>query len=85
MNGLHRMFLGDARVNSANDEWVFNDPDSIRSIVIPAVRIAVKVHQVRWGGGGGLAESDGQDTSELGVVVVVGGGGGGGAGLRNWL
>lgn len=49
MNGLHRMFLGDARVNNVNDEWVFNDPDSIRAIVIPAARIAVKVHQVRGG------------------------------------
>lgn len=56
MNGLHRMFLGDARVNGVNDEWVFNDPDSIRAIIIPAARIAVKVHQVRGRGGAHLVE-----------------------------
>lgn len=50
------MFLGDARVNGVNDEWVFNDPDSIRAIIIPAARIAVKVHQVRGRGGAHLVE-----------------------------
>ena len=47
MNGLYRMFLGDARPNAMNDEWVFNDVDSIQEIIIPAARIALKVHQVR--------------------------------------
>lgn len=54
MNGLYRMFLGDARPNALNDEWVFNDVDSIQEILIPAARIALKVHQVRrtWRGCG---------------------------------
>ena len=47
MNGLYRMFLGDARPNAINDEWVFSDVDSIQEIIIPAARIALKVHQVR--------------------------------------
>ena len=51
MNGLYRMFLGDARPNAMNDEWVFNDVDSIQEIIIPAARIALKVHQVRREGG----------------------------------
>lgn len=50
MNGLYRLFLGDARPNSVNDEWVFSDVDSIQEIIIPAARIALKVHQVREGG-----------------------------------
>ena len=41
------MFLGDARPHSPNDEWVFNDVDSIQEMIIPAARIALKVHQVR--------------------------------------
>ena len=46
MNGLYRMFLGDARPNHSGDEWVFQDVDSIQDIIIPAVRVALKVHQV---------------------------------------
>ena len=46
MNGLYRMFLGDARPHNLNDEWVFSDVDSIQEIIIPAARIALKVHQV---------------------------------------
>ena len=48
MNGLYRMFLGDARPNSPNDEWVFTDVDSIQDIIIPASRLALKVHQVSF-------------------------------------
>ena len=46
MNGLYRMFLGDARPHAISDEWVFCDVDSIQEIIIPAARIALKVHQV---------------------------------------
>lgn len=45
MNGLYRMFLGDARPNNPNDEWVFQDVDSIKDVIIPATRISLKVHQ----------------------------------------
>ena len=46
MNGLYRMFLGDARPNSDRDDWIFMDVDSIQDVIIPAARIALKVHQV---------------------------------------
>ena len=42
------MFLGDARPHSVNDEWVFSDVDSIQETIIPAARIALKVHQVPY-------------------------------------
>ncbi len=45
MNGLYRMFLGDARPNHLNDMWVFQEVDSIKDIIIPATRISLKVHQ----------------------------------------
>lgn len=41
------MFLGDARPNGEKDEWIFIDVDSIQQVIIPAVRTALKVHQVR--------------------------------------
>ena len=46
MHGLYRMFLGDARPSSERDEWIIMDVDSIHDIIIPASRIALKVHQV---------------------------------------
>ncbi len=45
MNGLYRMFLGDARPSNPLDEWVFEDVDSIKDIIISATRISLKVHQ----------------------------------------
>lgn len=45
MHGLYRMFLGDARPSSERDEWIIMDVDSIHDIIIPASRIALKVHQ----------------------------------------
>ncbi len=45
MNGLYRMFLGDARPENPNDIWVFQDVDSIKDVIIPATRISLKVHQ----------------------------------------
>ncbi len=46
MHGLYRMFIGDARPNAERDEWIIQDIDSIQDIIIPAARIALKVHQV---------------------------------------
>ena len=46
MHGLYRMFIGDARPNSDRDEWIIQDIDSIQETIIPAARIALKVHQV---------------------------------------
>ncbi len=47
MHGLYKLFIGDARPNSENDEWVFLDVDSIKDFIIPAARTALKVHQVK--------------------------------------
>lgn len=47
MHGLYRMFLGDARPNSDKDDWIFLEVDCIQQIIIPAARIALKVHQVQ--------------------------------------
>ena len=49
MHGLYRMFLGDARPSSEKDDWIILDVDSIQEVIIPAARIALKVHQVRTG------------------------------------
>jgi len=46
MHGLYKLFIGDARPHSENDEWVFADVDSIKEFIIPASRTALKVHQV---------------------------------------
>uniref|UniRef100_A0A914ELU0 Pecanex-like protein n=1 Tax=Acrobeloides nanus TaxID=290746 RepID=A0A914ELU0_9BILA len=43
--GLHALFKGDLRVTSQNDEWVCTDPDILSSVIAPAVRMALKLHQ----------------------------------------
>lgn len=48
LHGLHALFKGDFRVTAAKDEWVFADTDLelLRAVVAPAVRMALKLHQV---------------------------------------
>ena len=43
--GLHALFKGDLRVTSPLDEWVCCDPDILSSVISPAVRMALKLHQ----------------------------------------
>ncbi|KAI6242853.1 Pecanex-like protein [Aphelenchoides fujianensis] len=43
--GLHSLFKGDMRIGSAADEWVFADPSILSSVISPAVRMALKLHQ----------------------------------------
>jgi hypothetical protein len=45
MHGLYRMFLGDARPSADKDDWIIMEIDSIQSVIIPAARVALKVHQ----------------------------------------
>uniref|UniRef100_A0A6M2DZ74 Pecanex-like protein n=1 Tax=Xenopsylla cheopis TaxID=163159 RepID=A0A6M2DZ74_XENCH len=45
LHGLHALFKGDFRVTSPRDEWVFADMDLLHSVVAPAVRMALKLHQ----------------------------------------
>ena len=44
--GLHALFKGDFRV-TARDEWVFADMDLLHKVVVPAVRMSLKLHQVK--------------------------------------
>ncbi|XP_060530185.1 pecanex-like protein 1 isoform X2 [Cylas formicarius] len=43
--GLHALFKGDFRITCARDEWVFTDMDLLRTVVAPAVRMSLKLHQ----------------------------------------
>ncbi|XP_066152937.1 pecanex-like protein 1 isoform X2 [Euwallacea fornicatus] len=43
--GLHALFKGDFRITCARDEWVFTDMDLLKSVVAPAVRMCLKLHQ----------------------------------------
>lgn len=45
LHGLHSLFKGDFRITSARDEWVFADMDLLHSVVAPAVRMSLKLHQ----------------------------------------
>ncbi|XP_041981429.1 pecanex-like protein 1 isoform X2 [Aricia agestis] len=43
--GLHALFKGDFRITCARDEWVFSDVALLDSVLAPAVRMALKLHQ----------------------------------------
>ncbi|XP_047533715.1 pecanex-like protein 1 [Vanessa atalanta] len=43
--GLHALFKGDFRITCARDEWVFSDVALLHSVLAPAVRMALKLHQ----------------------------------------
>ncbi|EGW03339.1 Pecanex-like protein 2 [Cricetulus griseus] len=42
--GLHALFKGDFWV-TARDEWVFADMDLLHKVVVPAIRMSLKLHQ----------------------------------------
>jgi len=44
--GLHALFKGDFRITSSKDEWIFHDMELLRSVIAPAVKMALKLHQV---------------------------------------
>ena len=37
--------LGDFRITSTRDEWVFTDMELLKKVVAPGVRMALKLHQ----------------------------------------
>ncbi|XP_014279000.1 pecanex-like protein 1 isoform X1 [Halyomorpha halys] len=43
--GLHALFKGDFRITSPRDEWIFSDMELLKSVVAPAVRMSLKLHQ----------------------------------------
>uniref|UniRef100_A0A452SA95 Pecanex-like protein n=1 Tax=Ursus americanus TaxID=9643 RepID=A0A452SA95_URSAM len=47
--GLHALFKGDFRISSIRDEWIFADMELLRKVVVPGIRMSIKLHQVRRG------------------------------------
>ncbi len=48
LHGLHNLFKGVFDTASSRDEWIYLvDMDLVRKVVIPAVRMSLKLHQVR--------------------------------------
>ena len=44
-HGYYTLFKGDIRIQSPKDEWVFNDMDLLKKIVLPSVRMGLRLHQ----------------------------------------
>ena len=42
--GLHALLKGDFRVTSLHDEWIFQEMNFFKMVVIPAVRMSLKLH-----------------------------------------
>ncbi|XP_053568243.1 LOW QUALITY PROTEIN: pecanex-like protein 2 [Bombina bombina] len=42
--GLHALFKGDFRI-ATRDEWVFADMDLLHTVIAPAIRMSLKLHQ----------------------------------------
>lgn len=45
--GFNTLFKGDFRI-ATKDEWVFADLDLLQKVVAPAVRMSLKLHQVKF-------------------------------------
>lgn len=45
LHGLHALFKGDYRITSIRDEWIFLDMDLLHTVVAPAVKMSLKLHQ----------------------------------------
>ncbi|XP_048218320.1 pecanex-like protein 1 isoform X5 [Perognathus longimembris pacificus] len=43
--GLHALFKGDFRISSIRDEWIFADMELLRKVVVPGIRMSIKLHQ----------------------------------------
>eukprot|EP00079_Xenopus_tropicalis_P029209 XP_012824454.1 PREDICTED: pecanex-like protein 1 isoform X5 [Xenopus tropicalis] len=43
--GLHALFKGDFRISSLRDEWIFADMELLRKVVVPGIRMSLKLHQ----------------------------------------
>lgn len=46
--GFHALFKGDFRVHSIRDEWVFQDMDFFNKVIVPSVRMSLKLHQEQF-------------------------------------
>jgi hypothetical protein len=48
--------MHDFRVTSSTDEWVCADPDMLTTVISPAVRMALKLHQDHFAAGDDFEE-----------------------------
>jgi hypothetical protein len=44
-HGYYTLFKGDVRIQNPKDEWVFNDMEILKRLMIPAVRMGLRLHQ----------------------------------------
>ncbi|XP_069463083.1 pecanex-like protein 2 isoform X2 [Ambystoma mexicanum] len=44
LHGLHSLFKGDFQI-TPRDEWIFVDMDLLHTVVVPAIRLSLKLHQ----------------------------------------
>ena len=42
---LHTLFKGDIRPTCPRDDWVLSAPELLRGVVVPGIRLALKLHQ----------------------------------------
>jgi len=45
---IHQLFVGDYRITSANDEWVFSDISILDSCIKPAICMSLRLYQARF-------------------------------------
>ncbi|XP_028981477.2 pecanex-like protein 1 isoform X2 [Esox lucius] len=45
LHGLHALFKGDFRISSVRDEWIFADMELLKKVVVPGIRMSLKLHQ----------------------------------------
>lgn len=64
LHGLHALFKGDFRITSPRDEWVFADMDLLHSVVAPAVKMSLKLHQDHF-----LSPDEYDDSSALYTAI----------------
>jgi hypothetical protein len=41
---LHQLFKGDYRITSTNDEWIFGDMEILAKVLVPGVRVSLKLY-----------------------------------------
>lgn len=66
LHGLHALFKGDFRITSPRDEWVFADMDLLHSVVAPAVKMSLKLHQDHF-----LSPDEYDDPAALFTAITV--------------
>lgn len=65
LHGLHALFKGDYRITSIRDEWVFADMDLLHTVVAPAVKMSLKLHQDHF-----LSPDEFEDSATLYTAIT---------------